>query len=232
MAKRNNNSKYTIYWETALWFAIAVTIAYLIYERFKNQKLLQQQAAENQGLKNTITNLNAQQTHWMNLYFNQLSWQQQYQLIPNPEEAVKDIIEKLQNVKSGIFVNQPDFCQELDDAIHALKGEKLNLSFFSLAKIIENLLKKNILNNRQFNGQLKKNITFYELIDFTRQNYLFDPEKIAFLDGLRVMRNGCAHVIAPEYDKNKLVTYHHWSIDMITAIEFASWSASEAVCQS
>lgn len=229
MAKRNNHSKHTKEWRLFVVFLVVIFIVYLLYDRDKKQKLILKKEAENDDLKNTIRNLTIQEAQWMNLYFNQISWQQQYQLIPNPEEAVKDIITKLQNIKSGIFSTQPDFCQAIEESISTLKGGILNPSFFSLAKIIENLLKKNLLNSSQFNGQLKKNPTFYDLIEFTKQKNIFTNEQIIFLHGLREMRNSCAHEIAPENDKNQLLSYHLWSIDMITAIEFSPWSSSSTV---
>lgn len=225
MAKRAHHIKQT----QIFGFLALLIIIYLFYELTKKQKTVQQAQSENDNLKNTIRNLTDEQTRWMNLYFNQLSWQQQYQLIPNPDEAVKAIITKLQNIKSGIFSKNPDFCHEVEDAIHALKGGRLNMSLFSLAKIIENLLKKNLVNSLQFTGQIKKNPTFCELIKFAKQKNIFAEDEIIFLNGIREIRNGYAHEIAPENDKNHLLSCHLWSIDMITTIEFSSWNSSITV---
>lgn len=229
MAKRNKHLKYTKEWKLFVILLFAIFIVYLLYDRDKKQKLVLKKQAENDDLKNTIRNLTIREAQWMNSYFNQLSFQQQYQLIPNPEEVVKDIITKLQNIKNGIFSAQPDFCQEIEESISALKGGILNSSFFSLAKIIENLLKKNLLNSSEFKEQLKKNPTFYDLIEFAKQKNFFANEQIIFLHGLREMRNSWAHEIAPDNDRNQLLSYHLWSIDMITEIEFSPWSSSSTV---
>lgn len=213
-------------------FIIILAILFII-EYQKKKKLLAQTQAENKNLKNKLTHSHTNVNYWMNMYLSQLSWLEQYQHIPNPDQVVRGFIEKLQGLKSSIFAGQPEFCKETDEALHALKGERLTTSFFSLAKMIENLLKHNLLTVDDFKDQFKKklekgteSINFNDCISFIKQNNLFDPDTIIFLNDVRETRNCCAHEISPDIDKNILIGLHDKCIETIETIVFSIWHST------
>lgn len=121
--------------------------------------------------------------------------------------------------------------QEIDGAIHALKGEKLQLSFTTLAKIIENLLEIVCLADDAFKVQFRERIkksgidslNFGNFVTFIKVKGYFAEADITFLKNLQATRNTCVHQLSPQLEANLLVNLHLKSIEIIEHIVFQSW---------
>jgi hypothetical protein len=139
--------------------AVIILLIWLLYEKKRNKKLRENAAAnklDSENLSLSITELDNQKNHWQTAYYNQADWFQQFQHIPNPQESIKALIERLENMKRQIFQEKPDFVKEIDDAIYALRGEKLQTSLPILAKIMENLLESNFMEDEGFKSLFEK----------------------------------------------------------------------------
>ena len=122
MAKKSNNTG-LILGISALGIIAIGIILWLVYEINKKSTIITKKDSENDNLKSSLLDLDNQRNYWQNSYYSQSSWLQQFQHIPHPKESIKKIIEQLERLKIKVFKEKPDFAKELDDSIHALKGE-------------------------------------------------------------------------------------------------------------
>lgn len=223
MSKKNNVELTFV----LIFTGCLLAIAWLIDKDTKNKKKLIQKQRENDKLKNGIHILDTELNNWKHSYLSQQSWYQEFQHIPNPQESIKDLIVELEKLKREVFHQKPDFTQEIDDCIHALKGEKLNVSLAILAKILENQLKAMSLENKDFCNQFKtkidqdqKKINWGDCMKFIEKQKYFKEEDVAFLKDLQKNRNTIVHEIAPERDESILINFHRKAIATIVFVEF------------
>ena len=227
MAKKSDNTGLIL-------LLVGIILLLVAYQNYKKKKIIVQKSNENDNLKNSLLGLDNERNYWQNLYYSQLSWFQQFQQIPYPKDSIKSLIEQLQKLKIEVFKEKPDFAKELDDSIHALKGEKLQSSFGILAKIIENLLEQSFIEDIEFCEQYKKKIekgrehlNMGNFIDFAIQKNYFEGEDVEFLKEIKRMRNDFIHEIAPEIDENILIGFHMKIVETISFIVFETWYKEE-----
>lgn len=198
----------------------------------KKKAAVLHQAAKDQSEKDLLVKEQGI-AYWQSAYYSQANWSQQFQHIPNPGEAVAEVIIKLTKLKEEIFNGKVSITQEIDGAIHALKGEKMQLSFTTLAKIIENLLEIVCLADDAFNAQFREKIAkrgidslnFGDFMKFVEKKDFFTIDDLAFLKNLQDTRNACVHQLSPQLEANLLVSLHLKSIEIIEHIVFQSWFA-------
>lgn len=230
MAKKSNDTG-LIFGISALGIVIIGIIIWLIYENEEKKKIITEKSNENDNLKNSLLDLDNQRNYWQNSYYSQSSWLQQFQQIPHPKESIKEIIGQLERLKIEVFKEKPDFAKELDNSIHALKGEKLQSSFGILAKIIENLLEESFIQNEEFCEQFKKklekgpeHLNMGNFIDFAIQKGYFEGEDGEFLKEVKKLRNDFVHEISPKIDESILIGLHIKIVDTISFVVFETWS--------
>lgn len=108
-----------------------------------------------------------------------------------------------------------DIAGELQDALASLKVGNIAQTAFGLAKIIENILYNLYHQDPQFIAHQKKP-TFAHLIEYAKQQQLFSSkEDIAFIDGLRELRNKVAHEPNQNQHKHKFLAGLHIGLDII-----------------
>lgn len=242
--KKTENSKKTvsigIAGITITGFVIIALVIWLIIEKSKIEKLeaennqkdaeINQKELENENLKNYNIELESQKVYWQNSYYNQSSYFQQFLHIPNPKESIIQIISKLEDLKNQIFIEKPNFTKEIDSAVYALKGEKLEISLPILAKIIENLLECSFIKNENFREQFKKklekgpeHLNLGNFIDFASQHGHLDNDSVQFLKDVKELRNEFSHEISPQFDDNLLIGLHLKCIETIETVVFKPW---------
>jgi ATP-dependent Lon protease len=230
MAKKSNDNG-LIFGISALGLIVIGIILWLAYENDKKKKVITEKSNENDNLKNSLLDLDNQRNYWQNSYYSQSSWFQQFQQIPYPKDSIKRLIEQLEKLKVEVFKEKPDFAKELDDSIHALKGEKLQSSFGILAKIIENLLEQSFIEEPEFREQYKKklekgpeHLNMGNFIDFAIQKSYFEGEDVEFLKEIKKLRNDFVHEISPKIDENILIGLHIKIVETISFVVFETWS--------
>lgn len=230
MAKKSNDNG-LIFGISALGLIVIGIILWLAYENDKKKKVITEKSNENDNLKNSLLDLDNQRNYWQNSYYSQSSWFQQFQQIPYPKDSIKQLIEQLEKLKIEVFKEKPDFAKELDDSIHALKGEKLQSSFGILAKIIENLLEQSFIEEPEFREQYKKklekgpeHLNMGNFIDFAIQKSYFEGEDVEFLKEIKKLRNDFVHEISPKIDENILIGLHIKIVETISFVVFETWS--------
>lgn len=218
---------------SALLLLAIVAIGYLIYKNVKEKQSHEADNDENKKRLNEkdieITAANNSSLYFQNAYISSTNLAQYLEKqIPNPEEAVKKIIEHLLKIKNEIFNNEESYSKEIDNAIKSLKMETLHLSFSVLAKIIEKMMGESFIENEDFKEKYKEKISKNK--SFNLGNYItFASEKgllsenIEFLNIIKNLRNDAVHEISPDTDKNFLIAAHQGCIEIIEKIIFEPW---------
>jgi hypothetical protein len=168
--------------------------------------------------------LHEDQDYWKKIYNNKEQWLKNYQQIPNPSDAILDIIDSLNKLEVNFrAINKTSFADEIQASIHALKGGILELSFANLMKVIENLLAEELMINDKFKLKYKteiergKYLNLGKFIEFSKENGLLVSDS-KFLSSAKKIRNKLIHEVSPEIEPKLLIDYHHKIIGVIQEI--------------
>ena len=208
----------------------------IIYLIIKNNKEKENNEAESEEHKkiieeqlNKIVELENSSIYFQNAYISSSNWAQQLATeVPNPEEAMKDLIAHLTKIKTEIFHKEDVYSKELDSAIGSLKMNLLPLSFGVLAKIVENLFEKSLLQNQDFRlkypDEIRKNkpFTLGKMLRFAEEKG-FLLEEMDFLKVIRDLRNVVVHELTSDMDKILLIVAHKHCIEIIEKIIYEPW---------
>lgn len=121
-------------------------------------------------------------------------------MVSDLKGEVKEIIEKKDDLSEDVKNQLKSLIEEYKDIDEKVTNELLSVTnlmeikeetkaIMSLAKIIENLLKKIYKED----NELKNNARFVDLIEHAKKKKLLDKDEYHFLNGVREIRNEEAH---------------------------------------
>lgn len=133
--------------------------------------------------------------------------------IINDRKISKQVREQLLQLLQSDINLDPEIKAELLSIAELLKIEQETKAVFSLAKIIENLLRKYYETNEIFLAK-KNTTTFTNLLEFAKEDKLISLEEFHLLNLLRVIRNQEGHEVNVKKEKSKIL------VKMTTGISF------------
>lgn len=119
----------------------------------------------------------------------------------NVRNQVINLIEKYQIKDNKIAI-------ELESVIKLIESGEYEKAVMSIAKIIENILKKKFEKDKEFNAHLinqdgkKRRAVFNEFIEYAKKIKLFSKAESQFALGLKELRNEEAHELAVKRKAN------------------------------
>lgn len=165
-----------------LTVVVAIIIFWLVRTNRKKSQAIMDLSQENNDLKSELEDQN------------------EVLLVIKGNEEIDDTTKaKLSDLTNKFQEINPAVANELIEAISLINAKMYGKAVFSLAKIIENLMKDKYQNDTGFSSymskQNKKQVQFFHLIEFAKINDDLEKEEYHFVNGLRELRNQEAHCL-------------------------------------
>lgn len=122
----------------------------------------------------------------------------------NDRKISKQVREKLLQLLQSDVDFDPEIKAELLSVVELLSIEQESKACFSIAKIVENLLKKIYENNERFAKRFK-NPSFANYLLFAKEEKLISSEDYHLLELLRIMRNEEGHKVNVKKEKSRVL---------------------------
>jgi hypothetical protein len=157
-------------------------IVYYHNEKRKAELELINSQSENKALKNIVIELKIEVSSIID---------SKSELSTDLRKQLNTLIEDYKNIDEKIT-------NELVSINSLLEIKEETRAILSLAKIIENLLKKLYKDDQE----VKKNAKFSDLINHAKSKKIFNKEEVHFLNGIREIRNQEAHEVGVKKEMN------------------------------
>lgn len=177
--------------------AAGLVTLWLLYDKEKNK---------NAGLKKQNDDLKKKNTH---LEFSNLTYQQKMSdlenMIENSDQIQDSLKEKLHELISTYKNIDEKVSTELISAMALIEAKQTTKAAFSLAKIVESLLKEKYQESEGFkqfvknnnNGKSKK-ATFHDYLEYAKEKKELTQDQFYFAKGLKEIRNEEGHELGVE----------------------------------
>lgn len=194
-------------WIAGLGIAAGMLILWLTYDRSKKQQELEYIQRRNQRLqqdKDILLDVNSTlqesvEEHRKNLH----DLRAMINGSDHIEEGVKKKLNSLIDTYRDIDIKVSN---ELTAAMALIDAKQPTKAAFSLAKIVENLLKEKYQEDEGFKRFLgRRRVNFHEYLEYAKDDKLIEKEEFHFAKGLKEIRNEEGH----ELDVTKTDSFLH-----------------------
>jgi len=138
-------------------------------------------------------------------------------LIDQNQEVDADLKKKLQKLIHQYQGVNPKVSNELISALALIEIKQKSKAAFSLAKIIENLLKKRYQNDEKFKS--KSRVSFHKLLDHAKESNDISSDQYFFAKGLKEIRNEEGHELDVEKDDSWFKSALYIGIGLILKLD-------------
>lgn len=142
-------------------------------------------------------------------------------MIESDEEIDLSVRKKLSDIIQQYKTIDPDIAAELGTAANLIKSKEHSQAAFSLAKVVENLLKDKYKNDSSFQTFLtnesgkKRREGFNEYLDFAKASGHINKEQLLYAKGLKEIRNQVGHQNNVRKDSSWIHTAFYTGIGLI-----------------